>query len=201
MPPSPLDPGEKLYCVSYAPFRGAQSPLDLSTKIEPAQIDQDLAQLATMTDCVRTYSVDFGLDQVPEIAQRHGLKVLLGLWVSSHTDRTQYQINTGVALANRFPDVVRAVIVGNEALLRGEVSPAMLAEIIGGVKSRVKVPVTYADSGSSGCAIASWQRRSTSSPSISCPIGRTIRSQRGTPQITSMPSASAWWFFFPARRS
>jgi exo-beta-1,3-glucanase (GH17 family) len=145
MPPSPLDPGEKLYCVSYAPFRGAQSPLDLSTKIEAAQIDRDLAQLATMTDCVRTYSVDFGLDQVPEIAKRHGLKVLLGLWVSSHTDRTQYQISTGVALANRFPDVVRAIIVGNEALLRGEVSPAMLAEIIGTVKSRVKVPVTYAD--------------------------------------------------------
>jgi exo-beta-1,3-glucanase (GH17 family) len=145
MPPSPLDPGEKLYCVSYAPFRGQQSPLDLSTHIEAAQIEQDLAQLSKVTDCVRTYSVDFGLDRVPEIAQRHGLKVLLGLWVSSHTDRTQYQISTGVALANRFPDVVRAVIVGNEALLRGEVSPAMLAETIRGVKSRVKMPVTYAD--------------------------------------------------------
>jgi len=145
MPPSPLDPGEKLYCVSYAPFRGAQTPLDLSTKIEPAQIEQDLAQLAKVTDCVRTYSVDFGLDQVPEIAQRHGLKVMLGLWVSSHTDRTQYQIGTGVALANRFPDVVRAVVVGNEALLRGEVSPAMLAETIRSVKSRIKMPVTYAD--------------------------------------------------------
>jgi exo-beta-1,3-glucanase (GH17 family) len=145
MPPSPLESGEKLYCVSYAPFRGSQSPLDLSTKIEPAQIEQDLAQLSKVTDCVRTYSVDFGLDQVPEIAQRHGLKVLLGLWVSSHTDRTQYQISTGVALANRFPEVVRAIIVGNEALLRGEVSPAMLAETIRGVKARVKMPVTYAD--------------------------------------------------------
>jgi glucan 1,3-beta-glucosidase len=145
MPPSPLDPGEKLYCVSYAPFRGAQSPLDLSTHIEPAQIDQDLAQLSKVTDCVRTYSVDFGLDRVPEVAQRHGLKVLLGLWVSSHTDRTQYQISTGVALANQFPDVVRAVIVGNEALLRGEVSPATLAETIRAVKSRVKMPVSYAD--------------------------------------------------------
>src|SRR5258708_18807002 len=70
---------------------------------------------------------------------------MLGLWVSSHTDRTRYQISTGVALANRFPDVVRAVIVGNEVLLRGEVSPAMLGETIRGVKSRVKAPVTYAD--------------------------------------------------------
>jgi glucan 1,3-beta-glucosidase len=73
------------------------------------------------------------------------LKVLLGLWVSSYTDRTQYQISTGVALANRFPDVVRAIVVGNEVLLRGEVSPEMLAETIRGVRSRVKMPVTYAD--------------------------------------------------------
>src|SRR4029077_14205745 len=64
MPPPPLDPGEKLYCVSYAPFHGSQTPLDPSTMISPAQIDEDLAQLARITDCVRTYSVDFGLDRV-----------------------------------------------------------------------------------------------------------------------------------------
>jgi exo-beta-1,3-glucanase (GH17 family) len=85
------------------------------------------------------------LDQVPEIAQRYGLKVLLGLWVSSHTDRTQFQINTVVGLANRFPDVVRAVIVGNEVLLRGEMTTADLVSIIRSVKAQVSVPVTYAD--------------------------------------------------------
>jgi glucan 1,3-beta-glucosidase len=145
MPASPLDPGEKLYCVSYAPFRGSQSPLDLSTRIDAKQIDQDLAQLAQLTDCVRIYSVDFGLDQVPEIAARHGLKVLLGLWVSSHGDRTKYQVDTGVALARRFPDVIRGVIVGNEALLRGEIAPRALADLIRGVKAQVSVPVSYAD--------------------------------------------------------
>jgi exo-beta-1,3-glucanase (GH17 family) len=145
MPPSPLASGEKLYCVSYAPFRGQQTPLDLSTRIEPWQIDEDLALLAKLTDCVRIYSVDFGLDRVPEIAERHGLKVLLGLWVSSHADRTKYQVDTGIALARRFPNVVRAVIVGNEVLLRGEVAPEALANLIRTVKSQVTAPVTYAD--------------------------------------------------------
>ena len=28
---APLKPGQKLYCVSYAPFHGSQTPLDLST--------------------------------------------------------------------------------------------------------------------------------------------------------------------------
>jgi glucan 1,3-beta-glucosidase len=145
MPASPLDPGEKLYCVSYAPFRGSQSPLDLSTRIEPRQIDEDLRKLSRQTDCVRTYSVDFGLDRVPEIARRHGLKVMLGLWVSGHRDRVAYQIDTGVALAKQHPDVVRAVIVGNEALLRGEIAPAALGELIRSVKAQVTMPVTYAD--------------------------------------------------------
>jgi len=145
VPPSPLAPGEKLYCVSYAPFRGAQTPLDLSTKIDAWQIEQDLAQLAKSTDCIRTYSVDAGLDQIPGIAKRHGLKVLLGLWVSSFPDRTQYQIDTGVKLANQFPETIRGIVVGNEALLRGEVSAARLREYIGIVKRQVKAPVTYAD--------------------------------------------------------
>ena len=130
MPPSPLDPGEKLYCVSYAPFRGAQTPLDLSTKID-ARADRRGPGAACENHRLRAHLFGrfAGLDQIPEIAQRHGLKVLLGLWVSSFPDRTQYQITTGIALANRFPDTVRAVIVGNEALLRGEVSAATLARI------------------------------------------------------------------------
>jgi glucan 1,3-beta-glucosidase len=145
MPPSPLAPGEKLACVSYSPFRGRQTPLDRSTRIEPGQIEQDLEQLSRISDCVRTYSVDFGLHRIPEIAQRYGLKVLLGLWVSSHADRTKFQIDTGVALVNRYPDVVRAVIVGNEALLRGEISPSALRDLIVSVKLQVPAPVTYAD--------------------------------------------------------
>ena len=70
MPPSPLDAGEKLYCVSYAPFRGIADARSISRpRSSPGRSSEDLAQLAKLTDCVRTYSVDFGLDQVPEIAR------------------------------------------------------------------------------------------------------------------------------------
>src|SRR2546423_1804406 len=44
MPPSPLAAGEKLYCVSYTPFRGTQSPLGPEGPVDPRQIDEDLAQ-------------------------------------------------------------------------------------------------------------------------------------------------------------
>ena len=78
---APIDPNAKLQCVSYAPFRDEQTPLVPTTLIEPEQIAQDLAQLAKITDCVRTYSIENGLDQVPAQAAMVGLKVLQGIWL------------------------------------------------------------------------------------------------------------------------
>lgn len=145
MPPSPLAPGEKLHCVSYSPFRGSQSPLGPEVSVDPRQIDEDLAQLKHVTDCVRTYSVDYGLDQIAEIAKRHGIKVLQGLWLSNLPERSRWQVATAIALAKRFPDVIAAVIVGNEVLLRGEMAAPELMRTIREVKSQVSMPVSYAD--------------------------------------------------------
>jgi exo-beta-1,3-glucanase (GH17 family) len=145
MPPSPLASGEKLHCVSYTPFRGTQSPLGPDIPVDPRQIDEDLAQLKHITDCVRTYSVDFGLDRIAEIAKRHGMKVLQGLWLSNRPELSRKQVATAIALANRFPDVIAAVIVGNEVLLRGEMAAPDLVRTIREVKAQVPVPVTYAD--------------------------------------------------------
>lgn len=145
MPPSPLGNGEKFQCVSYAPFRRGQIPFDVNLHIDAAQIDDDFTRLAPVTDCVRTYSIDRGLDQIPEIAQRHGLKVLQGLWLGSDPEKNRYQIETVIGLANRYPDVIRAIIVGNEVLLRGELSETDLAAIVRRVKAAVPEPVTYAD--------------------------------------------------------
>ncbi len=145
LPPSPLAAGQKLYCVSYTPFRGGQSPLVEGTRAEPRQIEEDLALLSKYTGCVRTYSVGEGLDNVLAIAQRHGLKVLEGIWLSNNAEKTRRQIATGIALAKQYPDVITGVIVGNEVLLRGEISVPDLIAITREVKAQVSVPVTYAD--------------------------------------------------------
>jgi len=145
MPPSPLDAGEKLFCVSYTPFRGNQTPLDLTTRIDAGRIEDDLARLARLSGCVRTYSTDFGLDRVAEIARRHGMQVIQGAWIGWDPERNRREVETAVALAKRFPDTIRAVVVGNESLLRGEIAPSELANLIRSVKARISVPVTYAD--------------------------------------------------------
>jgi exo-beta-1,3-glucanase (GH17 family) len=145
LPPSPLAGGHKLPCLSYAPFRDRQSPLVEGTRVEPWQIDEDLALLSHYTDCVRTYSTAEGVDQVVPTARRYGLKVLLGLWLSNKVEKNREQVATGIALAKANADVIAGVIVGNEVLLRGEMSVTDLIATIREVKAQVPEPVTYAD--------------------------------------------------------
>jgi len=145
MPASPLAAGEKLPCVSYTPFRTLTAFGEGVPPATAAQIEDDLSILARVTSCVRTYSIDLGVDQVPDIARRHGMTVLLGVWLGREADKNRLEIDRAVALANRHTDVVRAVIVGNEVLLRGELSPQTLIGLIRDVKARVPMPVTYAD--------------------------------------------------------
>jgi exo-beta-1,3-glucanase (GH17 family) len=142
---APIDPNAKLQCVSYAPFRDAQTPLVPTTQISAEQIAQDLTQLAGITDCVRTYSIENGLDQVPAQAAKVGLKVIQGIWLSSNRLKNLLQISTAVSLTKQYPGVITALVVGNEVLLRGEMTTADLAANIRSVKAQVKVPVTYAD--------------------------------------------------------
>ena len=142
---APIDPAAKLLCVSYAPFRGAQTPLDPSTYIPADQIEQDLKQLAQISECVRTYSIENGLDQVPAIAGKVGLKVMQGIWLGSNRAKNFAQISTAIRLTRENPAVITSLVVGNEVLLRGEMTTNDLAAIIRSVKTQVAVPVTYAD--------------------------------------------------------
>ncbi len=143
---APIDPNAKLQCVSYAPFRGGQTPLVESTQISTQQIAEDLAQLAKVTDCVRTYSIANGLDQVPPLAAKAGLKVIQGIWLSSDRFKNLTQIATALQLTKNYPGTITSLVVGNEVLLRGEMTTADLVTYIRSVKAQAAgVPVTYAD--------------------------------------------------------
>lgn len=138
-------PGGSIPCVSYAPFRGVQNPLVPDTVVSAAQIADDMARLARVTSCIRTYSTDHGLDQIPAAAQRAGLKVIQGIWIASDRTVSRRQTERAIALTEEFPDVITSLVVGNEVLLRGEMTATELAATIRAVKARVNVPVTYAD--------------------------------------------------------
>lgn len=142
----PDAPSARIACVSYAPFREAgETPLDPNAFISPERIDEDLRALSQRFDCVRTYSQGQGLSAVPEIASRYGMKVLLGIWLGGDKKANEQQVRQGIAIARKYPQVLRGVIVGNEVLLRGELSSAQVAGYLHEVRSAISTPVTYAD--------------------------------------------------------
>jgi exo-beta-1,3-glucanase (GH17 family)/uncharacterized membrane protein len=137
-------PDGKLNSLSFAPFREGQSPLLLQFPT-PEQIDEDLQLMADKTHTIRTYSSTEGMKVIPELARKHGLKMIQGAWIGYLDADARLEIEALVEAANKYPDVIKRVIVGNEVLLRGEREPQALVEYIREVKKRIKQPVSYAD--------------------------------------------------------
>lgn len=136
----------RLQCVSYAPYYlPGESPLRPDFMVSRERIDADLARLAEISGCVRLYSVDQGLHHVPELAAKHGLKVLLGAWIGGDKAKNEVELSKAIALANSHGDVVRGLIVGNEVLLRREQTADAMRQYIGRAQRETAVPVTYAD--------------------------------------------------------
>lgn len=135
-------PGNQLDCVSYSP---AVRTGDIKATIDRAVLVRDLTLLAKRFRCVRTYTVSEGIGEVPSIARDLHLRVLMGLWISRDALTNQREIREGLKLAAKYHDVIDGIIVGNEVLLRREMSAGRLAELIAQVDEGTDLPVTYAD--------------------------------------------------------
>ncbi len=142
----PDSPSTRIACVSYAPFRlEGETPFDRHAFIPPERIEADLKALSTRFDCVRTYSLNQGLAAVPDIAGRYGMKVLMGIWLGRDPAENEQEVKLGIEAARRDRANLRGIVVGNEVLLRGELSEKALASYIERVNAATDVPVTYAD--------------------------------------------------------
>lgn len=138
--------GIRLECLSYAPFRRpGESPFNAGAHVSVERLRLDLKLISAVSQCVRTYSVDQGLDRVPEVARELGLKVLLGAWIGRDRKQNDRELEQAFKLANAHADVIAGLIVGNEVLLRRELPPEVLAGYVDRARATVKVPVTYAD--------------------------------------------------------
>ena len=119
------------------------------------QIDRDLSQLSHVTGHIRTYTVDGGMDKVPEIARRYGMIVSLGIWISPDLAKNELQIDLAIktALANRR--VIDRVIVGNETQLVGSVSAEQLDAYLDRVRAALpaRIKVTTAETWSTWVVI------------------------------------------------
>jgi exo-beta-1,3-glucanase (GH17 family) len=103
LPASPLAHGQKLNCLSYAPFHDSQAPYDRPLHIPDEQIERDLKQLAQVTSCIRIYSAAPARGKITRIADKVGLKVLQGIWIGRNLAENRREIEAGLRLAACIP--------------------------------------------------------------------------------------------------
>lgn len=143
--PLPDAPAGRLHCLSYTPFEPGDRNARHPSAVSPARIDQDLRALRAYTDCLRLYTPLGNTPLVMEVASREGFQILLGAWIGSDLDQNEKEIDAALALTARYPQTIRTLVVGNEVLLRREMSADRLAALIREVRERSAVPVAYAD--------------------------------------------------------
>jgi exo-beta-1,3-glucanase (GH17 family) len=130
--------------MSFAPFRRGQSPLT-HVYPTPEQVVEDLQSLKGLTHGIRTYTSREGLEVVPPAAQKLGINVMQGVWLGPERDINDKEIAAAIELANKYPDAIKSLVVGNEVLLRKDLTVDEVIGYIRKVKAAVKQPVTYAD--------------------------------------------------------
>ena len=144
---------EKLNGIAYGPYRDCQNPHWGPFPTE-AEIREDMARQFHMSNSIRTYSTLGMVGEIPRIANEYDIPVTVGAWLGREKDasgnpiqnKNREEIDALIALANdpTLPNI-EAVIVGNEVLLRRDLSEAELIAYIEEVKSKVNVPVTTAE--------------------------------------------------------
>ena len=136
-----LNNGLKGFCFS--PYAEGQNESDILTE---NQIRRRMDIIAPYTKSVRSFSCTQGNEIIPKIAKEKGLKTLVGAWISSDKERNEKEIKALISLAKSgFVDIAS---VGNEVLLRGDLTEEELIEYIDRVKNELKdldIPIGYVD--------------------------------------------------------
>jgi exo-beta-1,3-glucanase (GH17 family) len=129
--------------VSFSPYEAGQDP-KFGDEPEEATIKRDLIQLKDHVRRVRTYNVLGTLGTIPEYAGTLGLTVTAGAWIDSDQAKSQTEVDTLIKLAIRHISIER-VLVGNEALLRKDVTTNSLITEIEKVRRQTTKPVGTAE--------------------------------------------------------
>lgn len=129
---------------AFSPYQKGQSPLD---NVEPsvADIERDVALLQGKTRAIRTYTVAGVFAEVPGLAQRHGINVALGAWLSPDHAANTNELDRLLAVANSPPHNKVRLIVGNEALLREDLTLDQMTAYLDRVRANTDVPVSTAE--------------------------------------------------------
>lgn len=136
-------------CYRKGQFPGNGSPSD-------GELLEDLRIISKYWRLIRTYGTDKDTSRVLKLIAQHQipLKVFQGVWISpletnvSHKENNITQILQSIELANKYPEQIIALCVGNETQVSwscNKVSKDLLVQYIRAVRNNVSLPVTTAD--------------------------------------------------------
>lgn len=130
-----------IHGICFSPYSEGQGP---GTRITAQQIRDRLAIVQPYVEWVRLFSCSEGNEQIPPIAAEFGLKTLVVIWLDSDRDRNELELQNTIEIANSgYADLLA---VGNEVLLRGDLSETELIDYIGRAKNSAPgVAVGYVD--------------------------------------------------------
>lgn len=140
----PRWPANGVQGMAFSPFRSGQDPLH-RTLPSHAEIDADLALLADAgVRAVRSYSSLDSLAAIPELAARHKILVSVGAWLDRNRTTNQAELAAAIRLARAHSNVIR-VFIGNETILRGDLTVAELGVELDRVRAAISQPVSTAE--------------------------------------------------------
>ena len=131
----------KIHGISFSPYVEGQGP---GTELGADQIRQRLEIIQPYINWVRSFSCTEGHGQIPAIAAENGLQTMVGVWLDDDREHNELELNNALEVAKAGHADILAV--GNEVLLRGELSEDELIDYINRAKQAAPgVPVGYVD--------------------------------------------------------
>jgi exo-beta-1,3-glucanase (GH17 family)/cellulose synthase/poly-beta-1,6-N-acetylglucosamine synthase-like glycosyltransferase len=127
---------------AYSGYQLDQSPLDKKYP-SSAELMRDLRMLHNYTNRIRTYG-SLELAEIPALASRLGMKVTAGAWLQGNDGDNRREIAALETQVATYPQIER-VIIGNEALLRADLTVEQMIGYLDEVRENVNVPVSTAE--------------------------------------------------------
>ena len=130
-----------IHGISFSAYLENQSPGSI---ISEEQIETRIKVIKPYVKWVRSFSCVDGNEHIPRIAHKHGLKTLVGAWLGSDAEKNENEIESIIKVAKEGNADI--VAVGNEVLLRGDLTEDEIIKFIQKVKLEVpNIPVGYVD--------------------------------------------------------
>ncbi len=132
--------GGKINSLSYSAWKQD----DESTRPSDETLESDMRLLAGSVRSIRLYGLSGGLDKIVDLAEKAGLNVFPGAWISPDEAANNAEVDRLIRTASTHANI-RRVLVGNETILRADVKPEVLIGYIERVKRHLSLPVSTAE--------------------------------------------------------